>query len=66
MNRPAVANRLEEFKDKVVWIVGSGWEGSYSLEDSLCAGAVVATCGDESVAANDKMLVAALALWERY
>lgn len=64
-NRTAVANRLEEFKDKVVWIIGSGWEGSYSLEDSLCAGAVVAACGDESVAANDEM-VAALALWERY
>lgn len=64
-NRTAVAKRLEQFNNNVVWIVGSGWEGSYSLEDSLCGGAVAAALGGESVAANDEM-VAAIALWERY
>jgi 2-phosphosulfolactate phosphatase len=39
-----------------VWLVGSGWQGSYSLEDTGCAGALVALLGgaanDEAVAAS--------------
>jgi len=40
-----------------VWLVGSGWEGAFSLEDTACAGAVLAGLGtgdpgnDEAVAA---------------
>ena len=39
-NRKAVAKRIISLNKKNVLILGSGWEGSYSLEDSLAAGAV--------------------------
>ena len=39
-NRKAIAERLKSDNPKEVWIVGSGWEGAYSLEDSLAAGAL--------------------------
>jgi 2-phosphosulfolactate phosphatase len=55
-----------------VWIVGSGWEGDYSLEDSLAAGAVISAATELAVAphvgvslANDEAL-AALALWQQW
>ena len=48
-------------------ILGSGWEGSYSLEDSLAAGALASylkqNCNFEINILNDE-LQAALALWD--
>lgn len=71
-NRTAVARRLLERDCKRVWIVGSGWEGDYSLEDSLAAGAVASAATEMAVAphigvsfGNDEML-AALALWQQW
>jgi len=71
-NRTAVARRLIERHCEQVWIVGSGWEGDYSLEDSLAAGAVVSAAIELAVAphaevgcGNDEML-AALALWQQW
>ncbi|MFM7547492.1 MAG: 2-phosphosulfolactate phosphatase family protein [Cyanobacteriota bacterium] len=71
-NRTAVARRLLAAGAERVWIVGSGWEGDYSLEDSLAAGAVIAAAqqaaqqGDGPVViANDEAL-AALALWQQW
>ena len=68
-NRAAVVNHLLEAKPASVAIIGSGWEGSYSLEDSLAAGAVAALLMDRSngsaTAANDEM-TAALALWAQW
>jgi 2-phosphosulfolactate phosphatase len=70
VNRSAVAKRLVERNCERVWIVGSGWEGAYSLEDSLGAGAVASAAMERAVAphrgvscGNDEML-AALALWQ--
>ena len=40
-NRSAVAARLLSEQPKTIWVVGSGWEGAYSLEDSLAAGALI-------------------------
>ena len=40
LNRKAVAERIISLRSKNVLILGSGWEGSYSLEDSLAAGAL--------------------------
>ena len=48
INRKAVAERLLNNDTKNLCILGSGWEGSYSLEDSLAAGALV-----ESLIANN-------------
>ena len=71
-NRTAVARRLIERDCRQVWIVGSGWEGDYSLEDSLAAGAVVSAALELAVSphvgvrcANDEAL-AALALWQQW
>ena len=71
-NRTAVARRLLEQECSRVWIVGSGWEGDYSLEDSFAAGAVVSAAIEMAVAphigvsfGNDEML-AALALWQQW
>ncbi len=71
-NRAAVARRLLEAAAERVWIVGSGWEGDYSLEDSLAAGAVTAALLEAgpaaglAVAAGNDETLAALALWERW
>jgi 2-phosphosulfolactate phosphatase len=71
-NRTAVARRLLAAGAERVWIVGSGWEGDYSLEDSLAAGAVIAAAQQAAqqgegavVTANDEAL-AALALWQQW
>ena len=40
VNRSAVAQRLLQHRPEQIWMVGSGWEGAYSLEDSLAAGAL--------------------------
>lgn len=71
-NCGAVARRLLAEASERVWIVGSGWEGDYSLEDSLAAGAVVSALMEqvrpgqgEIVCGNDEAL-AALALWQQW
>ncbi|MEM9163158.1 MAG: 2-phosphosulfolactate phosphatase family protein [Cyanobacteria bacterium P01_F01_bin.4] len=39
--RQAVVKALLEKSPDTVWLVGSGWEGTYSLEDTVCAGAII-------------------------
>ncbi|MEO0456576.1 MAG: 2-phosphosulfolactate phosphatase family protein [Cyanobacteria bacterium P01_A01_bin.114] len=39
--RQAVVDTLLEKSPETVWLVGSGWEGTYSLEDTVCAGAII-------------------------
>lgn len=39
--RQATVDFLLEEKPETVWLVGSGWEGTYSLEDTVCAGAIL-------------------------
>jgi 2-phosphosulfolactate phosphatase len=50
INREAVTNFLLEKKPETVWIVGSGWEGSFSLEDTVCAGAIAHSLSDRIAA----------------
>nr|WP_211176283.1 2-phosphosulfolactate phosphatase family protein [Brasilonema sp. UFV-L1] len=40
VNRATVVRYVLEKQPETVWIVGSGWEGSFSLEDTACAGAI--------------------------
>ena len=65
-NRKAVAEKIISLKSENVLILGSGWEGSYSLEDSLAAGALASyleqNCDFEINILNDE-LQAALSLW---
>jgi 2-phosphosulfolactate phosphatase len=39
--RQAIVNFLLTHQPATVWLVGSGWEGDYSLEDTVCAGAII-------------------------
>ena len=68
-NRGAVAQRLMERQPASLAIVGSGWEGAYSLEDSLAAGALIQRLqelgGAAMDVANDEA-TAALALWSAF
>ncbi len=66
-NRKAVAERILKENLKEICILGSGWEGTYSLEDSLAAGALASylICQkDLSVTVENDELNAALCLWE--
>lgn len=64
INRQAVVDYLIEHKPETVWMVGSGWEGSYSLEDTVCAGAIAHRlqqqlgCSLADLAANDEVIAA--------
>tara|TARA_Y100001968_G_C19156740_1_gene618821 strand:- start:32 stop:763 length:732 start_codon:yes stop_codon:yes gene_type:complete len=65
-NRKSVAKRLLKACPNSVAILGSGWEGSYSLEDSLAGGALAESLIEldplNFEGENDE-LKAALALW---
>ena len=65
-NRKAVAKRIISLNKKNGLILGSGWEGSYSLEDSLAAGALALHIKENSnsdVNISNDELQASLALW---
>ena len=66
-NRKAVAERIISLNIENLLILGSGWEGDYSLEDSLAAGALAsylkANCIFKVNILNDE-LQSALALWK--
>lgn len=68
INRAAVVQYLLEKQPETVWIVGSGWEGSFSLEDTACAGAIAHSIIQQSqfsadqLAGNDEV-VSAIALY---
>jgi 2-phosphosulfolactate phosphatase len=68
INRKAVVQFLLNKQPETIGIVGSGWEGSYSLEDTVCAGAIAHSLLTESgisatdFAGNDEVF-AAMALY---
>ena len=68
-NRKAIAEKIISLNSENVIILGSGWEGAYSLEDSLAAGALTSylktNCNSEVNILNDE-LQAALALWDSW
>ena len=68
-NRKVVAERIMSLNQKNVLILGSGWEGSYSLEDSLAAGALAFYLKENFIhevnISNDE-LQASLALWDAW
>jgi 2-phosphosulfolactate phosphatase len=71
INRAAVVKFLLEKQPEIVWIVGSGWEGSFSLEDTVCAGAIAHSLLAQSqlspaeLAGNDE-LISAIALYAQW
>lgn len=69
INRRTVAAYLLERQPETVWLVGSGWEGGYSLEDTACAGAIAywlqQAAEDAFTLANDEA-IAAIALYQQW
>lgn len=71
INRAAVVNFLLEKQPETIWIVGSGWEGSFSLEDTVCAGAIAHSIlqhtqlSPEEIAGNDEV-ISAIALYTQW
>ncbi len=65
-NRKSVADRIIALNKSNILILGSGWEGNYSLEDSLAAGALadyLIKFNNSKVNIVNDELNAALALW---
>ncbi len=67
INRHSVVNYLQQKQPETVWMVGSGWQGSFSLEDTACAGAIASKLwsGDPNQLGNDNT-VAAIALYQQW
>ena len=66
-NRQAAVAYLLKNQPEIVWIVGSGWQGGYALEDTVCAGAILDRLGLPlaDVAGNDEA-IAAVALYHQW
>ena len=71
INRQAVVNYLLEKRPETVWLVGSGWQGAYSVEDTACAGAIVDSILQQigisllEITGNDEV-IGALALYHQW
>jgi 2-phosphosulfolactate phosphatase len=70
-NREAIVDYVISQQPATVWMVGSGWEGDYSLEDTVCAGAIADRIVTKlnlplvELAGNDE-LVASIALYRQW
>ncbi|ERN42207.1 phosphosulfolactate phosphohydrolase [Rubidibacter lacunae KORDI 51-2] len=64
INYQAAVNYLRDRQPETVWLVGSGWQGTYSLEDTVCAGAI-ARALEASAVGNDEVL-GAIALYDSW
>ncbi len=68
VNRLAAVQYVLSQQPETVWLVASGWEGSFSLEDTACAGAIAhilldkLNCPLDELAGNDEV-IGALALY---
>ncbi len=65
INLGSVLDYLTRAQPENIWIVGSGWEGSFSLEDTVCAGAIADRLADRCELANDEA-IAARALFQQW
>ncbi|AFY38134.1 2-phosphosulfolactate phosphatase [[Leptolyngbya] sp. PCC 7376] len=69
INVQSVIDYLKAKQPETVWFVGSGWQGDYSLEDTVCAGAIAAALwvenSDPATLGNDEVL-GAIALYQQW
>lgn len=68
INRQAVVTYLLDKNPETVWLVGSGWEGGYSLEDTVCAGAIAQGLMEQgaTVEIGNDEVIAAIALYQQW
>jgi 2-phosphosulfolactate phosphatase len=71
VNRQAAVQYILDQQPETVWLVGSGWEGSFSLEDTTCAGAIAHSLlaqlnySLDELAGNDEV-IDAIALYSQW
>ncbi|HEY9653065.1 MAG TPA: 2-phosphosulfolactate phosphatase family protein, partial [Coleofasciculaceae cyanobacterium] len=71
VNRQAVVQYILAQQPETVWLVGSGWEGGFSLEDTTCAGAIASSLAEhldtplQEIAGNDEV-INAIALYSQW
>ena len=71
INRQAAVNYLLKEKPATVWLVGSGWQGTYSIEDTACGGAIIDSIVQQSnislseIAGNDE-IIGAFSLYKQW
>ncbi len=68
VNRGAAVDYLAQTQPQTVWLLGSGWEGGYSLEDTVCAGAIASLLQEKGLdftVGNDEV-VAAQSLYRQW
>lgn len=67
VNCQAAISYLLEKKPETVWLVGSGWQGGYSLEDTACTGAIAkALINYDPVTIGNDEVIAAIALYSQW
>jgi 2-phosphosulfolactate phosphatase len=66
INYATVVKYLQQHQPENVWLLGSGWEGGYSLEDTVCAGAIASNLVDYTqtdLIGNDEV-IASISLYQ--
>lgn len=71
VNRQAVVKYVFAQQPETLWLLGSGWEGSFSLEDTVCAGAIAHSLLEQfngplnALGGNDEV-IGAIALYSQW
>ncbi len=63
INYQSVVNYILQKQPETLWLVGSGWEGGYSLEDTVCAGAICESLLKTNVEIGNDEVIASQALY---
>ena len=68
INYAVVVDYLHKHQPETLWLVGSGWEGGYSLEDTVCAGAIASELVDytQSDSIGNDEVIASISLYQQW
>ncbi len=68
INLGAVVQFLRDSSFETIWLVGSGWQGAYSLEDTVCGGGIAAglEVGSHSQSLGNDEVLGSLALYHQW
>jgi 2-phosphosulfolactate phosphatase len=67
INRQAAVNYILDKSFETIWLLGSGWEGGYSLEDTVCAGAIAHLLSKtQAFTVGNDEVIAAIALYQQW
>jgi 2-phosphosulfolactate phosphatase len=67
VNLGSVVSFLSNLKPSLVWIVCAGWEGNFALEDTVCAGGILAHLQtQQSFTFGNDEAIAAVALYQQW